>query len=754
MKTDTRVTWNRFFSLLKIERKDILQIIYFAIFSGILSLSLPLGIQAIINLIQGAQISNSWVILVVLVTLGVGFMGALQIMQIRILETIQQRIFTRSSFELSNRFPQIQKSNDRPELANRFFDTLGIQKGLSKILIDIPLVVIQIIFALILLSLYHPLFIVFGLVLVLLMLFVFRYTVRRGIETSIEESKQKYKVARWIQNVANSNISPREATQKNNELLKHYLSARENHFSIIRLQLIKMTSFKVLITAGLLVIGGGLVLNQQMNIGQFVAAELIIILVIAAVEKLITSLETLYDTLTSIEKLGQVIDMVNDTKAVDYVSFSSAKQIFKLSYYKSFFRYLLVFSSVIFVVLFLPWTQNIVGQGYVTTLSPDTRPQTIQSPIPGKIEQWWVREGDFVIKGDTILQISEIKSDYFDPELLIRVREQRKAKEAAVKAYQSKVQALEQQINALQIEQIIKQNQSLNKRDQALLYVQNDSIALVAAQTQISIAQTRLEREQNLFEQGLKSTKEVEEKRLELREKMASLVAATNAYTNQKNQVEILTLDIDQVETAYRQKIAKAESEKQTALSNQYQSQAELAKLKNQEVNYTSRANLQFVIAPQSGFINKALKNGIGETFKEGEQLVSIMPSAYTEAVETFVRPIDLPLVKIGQKVRVEFDGWPAIIFSGWPMASYGTYGARVVAIEKYISKNNMYRVLLARDETTQPWPEVAVGSGARTIALLNDVPVWYEIWRQLNAFPPEYYTGPEEKQIHPKIKK
>ena len=203
----------------------------------------------------------------------------------------------------------------------------------------------------------------------------------------------------------------------------------------------------------------------------------------------------------------------------------------------------------------------------------------------------------------------------------------------------------------------------------------------------------------------------------------------------------MLNLDIERIVADYQQKIAKAESEKQTALSSQYEAEAAVAKLKNQRANYTSRAALRYVIAPQSGYINKALKNGIGETFKEGEELLSIMPTAYTEAVETYVRPIDMPLVKVGQKVRIEFDGWPAIVFSGWPMASYGTYGARVVAIEKYISDNNMYRVLLARDQEDQPWPEVAVGSGARTIALLNNVPVWYEIWRQLNAFPPDYYT-------------
>ncbi len=319
MKTTSSNSWRRFFNLLILEKKDIVQIFYYALFAGVLSLSLPLGVQAIINLIQGAQISSSWIILVALVTLGVSFTGTLQIMQLRIIETLQQRIFTRASFELSYRFPRLKMNALRgyypPELANRFFDTLSIQKGLAKILIDVPSALIQIVFTLILLSFYHPFFILFGIGLITLMFFVFQYTFRRGLDTSLEESKHKYKVAHWIQEIARSIVSFKLAgtsdlsLRKNDEFVADYLAAREAHFRIIKLQYIKLIGFKVAVTAGLLIIGGMLVLNQQMNIGQFVAAEIIILLVIASVEKLIVSLETLYDMLTSIEKLGQLVDL-------------------------------------------------------------------------------------------------------------------------------------------------------------------------------------------------------------------------------------------------------------------------------------------------------------------------------------------------------------------------------------------------------------------------------------------------------------
>lgn len=318
MENKTWTPWKRLMKLLELERKDVFQIGYYAIFEGLVALSLPLGIQAIINLLQGAQISASWIVLILLVTIGVAFSGILKLMQMRIIETIQQRIFTRASFELSYRFPKIKMSELNnyylPELANRFFDTLTIQKGLSKILIDVPSALLQIIFALILLSFYHAFFIFFGLLLVVLIFIIFKYTAQKGLKTSLGESKSKYKVAHWLQEIARTVISfklsgkTNFALQKTDDLVNEYLNSRENHFKILILQVAQMIGFKVLITAGLLIIGGFLVLEQRMNIGQFVAAEIIILLVINSVEKLILGLESFYDVLTSIEKLGQITD--------------------------------------------------------------------------------------------------------------------------------------------------------------------------------------------------------------------------------------------------------------------------------------------------------------------------------------------------------------------------------------------------------------------------------------------------------------
>ena len=318
MEKNKITPWDRFVGLLELDRRDINQVFYYAIFAGLVALSLPLGIQAIINLIQGAQVSTSWIVLVIVVTFGVAFQGVLQLMQIRILENIQQKIFTRSSFEFVYRFPKItlhELRNDYPpELANRFFDTLTVQKGLSKILIDFPAALLQIILGLLLLSFYHPFFIIYGILLLLLVFLLFKSTAKKGLTTSLLESKKKYNVAHWIQEVARSLFSfklsgkSNLAMTKNDQLTSDYLDARENHFKVLMNQFAQMIGFKVLVTLGLLLIGGLLVINQQMNIGQFVAAEIIILLLISSVEKVITGLESFYDVLTSLEKIGQVVD--------------------------------------------------------------------------------------------------------------------------------------------------------------------------------------------------------------------------------------------------------------------------------------------------------------------------------------------------------------------------------------------------------------------------------------------------------------
>jgi multidrug resistance efflux pump len=436
------------------------------------------------------------------------------------------------------------------------------------------------------------------------------------------------------------------------------------------------------------------------------------------------------------------ISPIKLNEKVDLSRFTAAQKVFHKRHYKHFNRFLLAFAIIGLVVLFLPWTQNINGEGFLTTLNPEERPQTIQSPIPGRIEKWYVREGDFVKAGDTILFMSEVKNEYFDPMLIERTGKQIQAKNMSVNSYQEKGRALQTQIAALQNEQQLKLRQARNKLMQAHLKVKSDSIDLEAAKTNITIAERQFNRTTQLQNEGLKAVTDVEEKRLKLQEAQAKLISQENKLLASQNEVINAEVEIGRVQAEYTDKISKAQSEMFTAQSDQFDSEAQVTKLENEYANYERRSQLHYIRAPQNGYINKAMQAGIGETFKEGDDLVSIMPSEYNMAVETFVEPIDLPLIHLGEKVRIQFDGWPAIIFSGWPNISYGTYGGEVVAIETYISPNGKYRILIAPDAGDHPWPvDLRVGSGANTIALLEDVPIWFELWRQLNGFPPNYYN-------------
>jgi len=312
----------RFNRLLQLERKDISQVYIYAFFNGVVNLSLPLGIQAIVNLIQGGQMTTSWYVLVALVIGGIALTGILQLLQLRIVENLAQKIFSNASFEFALRIPKIKYEALRdyygPDLANRFFDTLTIQKSLPKILIDFSLGIFQVIAGLILLSLYHSFFIIFSVLLVIVIYLIITATGPRGLRTSIQESTAKYKIAFWLEEVARSKLSFKLASDNKINLDKTdghvdaYLDARESHFNVIITQSVFLIIFKVLVAAGLLITGSILVFNEQMNIGQFVAAEIIIILIIASVEKIIKTIESIYDTLTALEKIGFVFDKPMD----------------------------------------------------------------------------------------------------------------------------------------------------------------------------------------------------------------------------------------------------------------------------------------------------------------------------------------------------------------------------------------------------------------------------------------------------------
>jgi multidrug resistance efflux pump len=416
-----------------------------------------------------------------------------------------------------------------------------------------------------------------------------------------------------------------------------------------------------------------------------------------------------------------------------FEEYTSVKQLQKQTTPKRLMKLLLISGLFTIVILFLPWTQTVRSRGNVTT---------INATIGGRIDKWFVKEGDFVEQGDTLVYLTEIKSEYMDPELLNRTASQIKSKENSSLSYMNKVRSLDQQIDALIDNRKIKLQQALNEIKQTRLKIISDSMDFVATDKQLDIAVKQYNRTEELKEQGLKSQTDVENKRLKVQEMEAKVVSLENKLLTSRNELLNKQANINSIDADFRDKIAKSESEKASAMSNLYDVEATVSKMQNEAANYTLRSGYYFITAPQAGFISQIFKNGIGEIIKEEMPLVSIVPNLSDYAVETFVTPMDLPLLHVGNSVRLQFDGWPAIVFSGWPNVSHGTYGGTISAIDNYISENGKYRILIKPDPKDYTWPiGLRMGVAVETMAILKDVPIWYELWRKINGFPPEYYT-------------
>ncbi len=415
-------------------------------------------------------------------------------------------------------------------------------------------------------------------------------------------------------------------------------------------------------------------------------------------------------------------------------------------------KILLIMGLVVVTAMFLPWTQNIRSKGYVTTLLPDQRPQTIQALIGGKIEKWYVREGQIVEAGDTILKVTEVKEEYLDPELLVRTQGQINAKIGSADSYERKAQRLEEQYQALLKGREIKLTQNEIKIQTTKLKIESDSMELVAVQLKQSIADKQLVRIRSLYDDGIKSLTDLETKRMSVQEANAKATSLINKINAHRNELDNLVANKLGIINEYADKLAKSSSDKMSALSSKFDSDASVDKLKSQYNAYEVRQKNYYITSPIDGMITESLQNGIGEIIKNGEKVVNIVPTKYQLAVETYVEAFDMPLLAIGEKVRIQFDGWPAIVFSGWPNNSSGTFGGKIFAIDNDVSKNGKYRILIAPDVEDKAWPEqLRVGGGANTITLLKDVRVGYEIWRQLNGFPPDFYEKEEEDALKTK---
>lgn len=434
----------------------------------------------------------------------------------------------------------------------------------------------------------------------------------------------------------------------------------------------------------------------------------------------------------------------------------SFKKVYRVNKHSSVKRWLFSILILGLAIMFLPWTQNIKAKGSVTTLKQEERPQEVNTVLSGSIVKWYIKEGDFVKKGDTILKLGEVKVDYFDPQLLNNTKQQIESKKQSAKGYEDKAQTANTQI-AAQIEaQQLKLNLLDNKIKQQQLKIISDSNDVVAVTNELNIYKRQLNAGKIMLDSGAISLVDFEKRKANYQNGFAKKISAENKLLQSLQELANYKIEKNAVVQEYLDKISKTQGDQYGSLSNFASTNADIAKLQNIYNNYDIRNKLYYITAPQDGQIIKAKKAGLNEFVKEGEMIVEIVPTNTHFAVEMFIEPMDLPLIHTGENVRFIFDGFPAIVFSGWPQSSYGTFSGKIAAIETNISSNGKFRVLVAEDSTNnkKPWPKnLKLGGGAQGIALLKDVKVGYELWRNINGFPPEYYK-PKETTKNKETKK
>ena len=408
--------------------------------------------------------------------------------------------------------------------------------------------------------------------------------------------------------------------------------------------------------------------------------------------------------------------------------------------------FLFTFLAFVFI-MFLPWTQNIKTQGNVSTLYQEQRPQKLNSPIPGRIIKWYVKNGDVVKKGDTILQISEIKDDYLDPLLVERTQEQVQAKKGVRDYYNAKISTTENQIAAISAAKDLKLNQIKIKIAQLQNKLKAEQAELTAVNNELKIAQDQLNRQNKMYEEGLVSLTQLQQRNVSYQNALAKKTSAENKLAQTQQEIAAQNIEQNAVIQEYTEKLSKTEGDRFQSMGQVAGSTGDIAKLENQVATYKVRKGLYYILATQDGQITQLTKAGIGEIVKDAETIGIIVPKKIDYIAEIYVKPVDLPLIRENQKVMLIFDGFPAIVFSGWPNSSYGTFSGKIIAIENSISENGLFKAIVAEDKTQKRWPpNMKIGTGASGIAILNDVPIWYEIWRNINGFPPDYYQVNTQK--------
>lgn len=721
-------------SLYRRERTDLFRIVGFGIVQGLLGLIVPIAAGNLINAVSFGSLLQPVIVLTILVLVFLIVGAAARLMQVWFIESLERRLFLRISAAATE-----STIRGKPEKMNYFMEVFNLQKSLVSLLTDGSTALIAIVIGMLVVSLYHPYFMLVNILILAIGGFLGAYYfTRKGLPLSFAESDSKYKLLNWLQQTKPGLPKKAQSTELT-AVYDDYMRTRAGIFRVHFKQHFTMSALHVIGNGMVLMLGGYLVLKKEMSLGQLVAAELIVSKMLDALAKFGKYFQSFYDTSDALLKLRTLQPNKMTVQRTEGLLANRFDQYLNPGWRNiGWKKYFAGFAVFVICVLLLPWQQTSYGEGRVVAFSPTERQQTIEAPIAGRISHWHVHEGSLVRKGDKLVTISDL-----DPQISDRLEQERMALTERLRAAQGRVDSIESRVSAMQLSRSESVGAAENRAAMAGERVRQAQQMLAAAEATLETGKANLERQESLLQQGLTSKRnlelaELEYKRARTEEQraIAGLKAAEQEKLALRREARRIARDADA-------SIGDARAAMQSARSDLARANEDLPKLDLR----LSRQKSQEVVAPKDGVITRLLVAQEAEFVREGKGLCVLIPQTGKRAVEIWIDGNDVPLVRDGRAARIMFQGWPALQIAGWPQGSFGTFAAKVKFVDNADDGHGKFRAVLVPDEnTSDPWPDSALlkqGVRARGWIFLNRVTVGYEMWRKFNDFPPAIPEDP-----------
>jgi len=724
-------------ALYELERRDFFRIIGFGIVQSTLALIIPVAVGNLINAVSFGGLLQPVVVLTVIVLAFLLAGAAARLLQVWFIEALQRRLFLRVMESAATNIAS--KSRDtHGDHMNYFVEVFNLQKSLVAILTDGITALIAVLIGMLVISLYHPYFIILNLIILVVGGYLAGYfLLKRGFPVSYDESDSKYQLLAWLQaNAQRKKTAALKASDAVHDLGEEYLQNRSGIFRIIFRQHAIMVALHIFGNGVVLLLGGYLVLKKEMSLGQLVAAELIVSRMLDTLAKFGKYFQSVFDLSDSLLKLRKLRSEANDPdEKHEQVNFAERFSMFLNSRWQNLElrSYFIGFMGSLVFIFILPWQQTSYGEGRVVAFSPTDRQQTIEAPVSGRIQHWHVHEGSLVKKGDKLVSISDL-----DPQITERLEQERFALSDRVRAARSRVESIESRVTSLQLSRSEAMSAAENRVAMSSERVRQAQQTVAASEAALDTARVNYDRQKSLFDQGLTSQRNVELAELEFKRARTEEQRAVAGLKSAEQEKKAMQRDANRIARDGDAAINEARANTQIARAELARSNEDLPRIEMR----LSRQKTQEVLAPKDGVITRLLVSHEAEFVKEGKGLCLLIPESGRRAVELWVDGNDIALLKDGREARLMFQGWPALQIAGWPQGSFGTFPARVKFIDNADDGHGKFRVVLIPDEkNSEQWPDATLlrqGVRARGWVFLNRVSVGYEVWRKFNDFPPD----------------